>query len=242
LHALGPSNSLAIGQAEAQLHGLTLLRKRIDRADPATLNAIRAEVVASVAATQSFVQQTQGAGSAVTAEKAALQQASEAARGSVTDFMHGFYDEKKFDRYLQFASVEDEQEYRRREDERKRDIEKALAEHTPEGNLRANKHAIEQLKDAGAHGADKSPDYQPTLHGLLSTQAALATRVDAGDKAKAQERLSAVASAPPAAANSLSPDVLTGLKNAGVTSSNSQTDGHGLTVADTKQSGVRSPT
>lgn len=168
----------AITQAEAQLRGLALLQKRVDSASPASLAAIRAEVAASVAATQSFVQQMQGAGSAVTAEKAALQQASEAARGSVTDFMHSYYDEHKLDRYLQFASVQDEEEYRKREEERKRAIEKAQAEHTPDGDLRAVELSIEQLKDAGAHGADKSKDYQPTLDGLNKSADNLQAEVD----------------------------------------------------------------
>lgn len=51
-------NGLAITQAEAQLRGLALLRRRLDRSDPAGLVAMRAEITASVAATQVFVQQT----------------------------------------------------------------------------------------------------------------------------------------------------------------------------------------
>ena len=199
------------------MRGLALLQKRVDRASPASLAAIRAEVVASVAATQSFVQQIQGAGSAVTAEKAALQQASEAARGSVTDFIHDYYDQKKFDRYLQFASVDDEQEYRRREEERKRAIDKALAEHTPEGNLQANKLAIDQLKDAGAHGADKSPDYKPTLDRLDHDEHDLSKAIaDARDKGTANSAANALDSdaAQAKAPADVSPEVIAQLRAA----------------------------
>jgi hypothetical protein len=185
------SSGLAVTQAEAQLRGLALLQRRVDGAGPASLAAIRAEVAASIAATQSFVQQMQGAGSAVTAEKAALQQASEAARGSVTDFMHSYYDEHKFDRYLQFASTEDQEEYRRREAERKQAMDKALAEHTPEGNLRANQLAIDQLKDAGAHGADKSPDYKPTLDRLNQANHELSTAIAGAQNKKTAENRAA---------------------------------------------------
>lgn len=197
----------AITQAESQLRGLALLQKRVDGASPASLAAIRAEVVASVAATQSFVQQMQGAGSAVTAEKAALQQASEAARGSVTDFVHDYYDQKKFDRYLQFASVEDEQEYRRREEERKRAIDKALAEHTPEGTLRASQLSIDQLKDAGAHGADRSPDYKPTLDNLEAHKQELERQIARQPATPAEEQ----SQKPPATS-----DAMSALRAAGV--------------------------
>lgn len=177
-NALGSAASgSAITQAEAQLRGLALLQKRVDHASPANLAAIRAEVAASVAATQAFVQQMQGAGSAVTAEKAALQQASEAARGSVNDFIHDYYDQKKFDRFLQFASVEEEQEYHRREEERHRAIEKAEAEHTPEGDLKALNLSIAQMKDAGAHGADQSTDYKSTLNNLETHKQELERRM-----------------------------------------------------------------
>ncbi len=160
------------------MRGLALLQKRIDTASPANLAAMRAEVAASVAATQSFVQQVQGAGSALTTERAALQQASEAARGGVTDFMHAYYDEHKFDRYLQFASMQDEEEYRKREEAYKHAIEAAMAEHTPEGNLRAARLTIEQMKDAGAHGADRSPDFKPMMDGLNKNADNLQTQID----------------------------------------------------------------
>jgi hypothetical protein len=160
---------LAVTQAESQLRGLSTLQQRISVATASGLSAIRGEVTATVAATQVLVQQAQ-AGAASQSAQVALTQANEAARSSVKDFMHDYYDQKKFDRYLQFASTEDEQEYRKRETERRREIEKAQAEHTPEGTLRANQLSIDQLKAAGAHGANRSPEYQPMLDGLEKTR------------------------------------------------------------------------
>lgn len=171
-------NGLAITQADSQLRGLSTLQQRISMANASGLSAIRGEVAATIAATQALVQQAQTGASTSQSAQVALTQASEAARNNVKDFMHAYYDEHKFDSYLHFASTEDEAEYRKREQERKQAIDKALAEHTPEGNLQANQLSIEQLKDAGAHGADRSPDYKPTLDGLTASEAKLKTQID----------------------------------------------------------------
>ncbi len=159
----------------------------------------------------------QGAGSAVATERAALQQASEAARGSVTDFMHAYYDEHKFDAYLEFASTQDRDEYRRREEERKRAIDTAMAEHTPEGNLQANKLAIEQLKDAGAHGADRSRDYQPTLEKLEHNERDLSQAIGSAQKPGAAKEAAAsldVGASRPPALDGISPEVIAQLRTA----------------------------
>jgi hypothetical protein len=253
--ALGSASSgNAITQAEAQLRGLALLQKRVDRASPASLATIRAEVAASVAATQSFVQQMQGAGSVVTAEKAALQQASEAARGTVTDFIHDYYDERKFDRFLQFASVEDQEEYRRREDERKHAIDKALAEHTPKSSLRALDLSIEQLKDAGAHGARRSSEFQSTLDKMESSRRELAEQIAAPGAASDHARNEAsapqasgstVASQIPQAASQqnapLPADVLARLRAAQVVVADQSQDGHGVAARTGSGFGPPSP-
>ena len=206
------------------------------------LSAIRAEVAASVAATQALVQQTQSGSSLVLSAQAALVAASEAARRTTTDFMHDYYDRHLFDRYLKFASTEDEEEYRRREQERKAAIEKAQAEHTPQGDLRANKLAIEQLKDAGAHGADQSPDYKPELDRLKGSQTSLERAIGQPAKAAAQDRISAATSGTADAPGNagLSPDLIAGLKNVGITPP-SQIDGHGVAACDAKAAGARCP-
>lgn len=154
-------------QALAQLSGLAGLERQIARAGAKDLASIRNEVTAYVAATQAFLQQ---APQAVTKEPGAqaLYAASAAAREAVADFSKAYYEQRIFDPYLKFASAEEEEAYQRREIERQRAIEKAQAEGTPEGDLRATQLALEQIKDAGAHGADRSPDYQHNLDKLQS--------------------------------------------------------------------------
>lgn len=90
----------------------------------------------------------------------ALHEASAAAHREVSDLAHDFYDKKIFDPYLKFASAEDEEAYRRQEDERQRYIKEQLAKGTPEGNLNAADAMLDQMKDAKAHGADASPEFQ----------------------------------------------------------------------------------
>lgn len=168
----------ALAQALAQLHGLSRLQQRIIHADASALIAIRGEVAASVAATQALVQQAGPASTALQSAQAALYEASATADRTVRDFNRDFYERRIFDPYLRFTSTEDEEEYRRHEQERQRAIEKALAENTPEGNLRANQLAIEQLKDAGAHGADRSPDFKPTMDRLQKSSDALTKAIE----------------------------------------------------------------
>lgn len=227
------TSDLALTQAEAQLRGLSQLQHRLARADATTLGTIRSEVMASVAATQALVQQAQtGAASTQTAQ-VALYAASEGARRSVTSFMHDYYDRHAFDRYLKFTSTEDEEEYRRREDERKKAIDAAVAEHTPEGNLKATDLSIEQLKDAGAHGADKSPEYKRDLDSLTKAHNDLQREIAAKDPVSrstqgaaaesAVDPLQSVAAKAPHAKS-----VAATLLAAGITAPASDNIGHGV--------------
>jgi hypothetical protein len=168
-----------LGQGTAKVLRLSGLREQLaGGAKDAT--ALRADIASAIADIRAYASEVRGAASATQnapPQQAALYQASEAARGSVNDFMRDYYDEHVFDRYLRFASVQDEEEYRRREDERHRAIEKALGKRTPEGNLRANELAIEQLKDAGTHGADRSPEYKSMLDNLETHKQELERRI-----------------------------------------------------------------
>ena len=164
------SDNVAIAQAMSHLQGLSELRERIERADPSALASLQSEVAAILAASQSLSNQSLPASQSQQAAQVALTQASEAARRSSEEFEDAYYKRHIFDQYLQFSSQHDEEEYRRREAERKQEIDKALAEHTPEGNLKANRLSLDQLKDAGAHGADRSPDYQRYMNELTSSK------------------------------------------------------------------------
>jgi hypothetical protein len=229
---------LAVGGAKL----LQLSRLRDQLVSGANGGAIRAAASSAIADLRAYTTQVSATVTAIQSgsesTKQALGQASDAAHRIVTDFVRDFYDRREFDAYLRFASTEDEDAYRRREAERRAVIEKALAENTPEANLRANKLAIEQMNDASAHGADRSPDFKPKLDGLYSTQDALAGSIAAtGHRNAAEDRMSAVDAAPnPAAAPLVSPDVVALLRGAGVVPTDHKTDGNGVSARAIQQS------
>ena len=221
----GSSDSTALSQALAQLGGLAGLERQIAHAGAKDLASIRNEVTAYVAATQSFLQQSSQAGGK-DAGAQSLHAASAAARQAVADFSQAYYEQRIFDPYLKFASVEDEEAYRRREAERQHAIEKATAEKTPQGDLRANNLAIDQLKDAGAHGADRSPDFQTHLDKLQSAKEGLTAAIQKQPK---EPELSAgidpLDAAKPA---EVSPELLASIRSSGVSLGEQDAEGHGL--------------
>lgn len=84
-------------------------------------------------------------------------------RRTIQNVADELFEQKKLDPYLQFASAEDEAEYRKREAARKAYIDAELGKGTPQGALNAANASKEQLEDAGNHGADRSPDFAPML-------------------------------------------------------------------------------
>lgn len=236
LRSLGGAAGDAVAQLSAQLLKLSALQKQIASADPMELPAIRGQIALAVAGAQGVAQQASAGASTSKSAQFGLTEACEKARATTNDFVRDFYDHHEFDRYLEFTSAEDREEYRHREQERREAIERAQALHTPEGDLLANKLAIEQLKDAGGHGADRSPDYAPAMKKLLGSQHTLASAIEHSPEAdRAARREAAVDSASPA----LPQDVLAGLKNVGITGAG-QPDGPGVAARDDK-SAVRSP-
>jgi hypothetical protein len=214
----------ALAHAKLQLGTLSRLQRRIGEASAGSLSALRGEVLATVAATQALTQQASAMGTQTyTTAQVALQRASEGARVSVTSFMHDYYDRHEFDQYLEFTSREDEDEYRKREEERKKAIDAALAEHTPQGNLKALDLSIAQLKDAGAHGADKSAVYRSTLDSLESNRDTLSSKVAAAEKDGSLRPTAAEPADAPVRA-----DVLAQLRAAKVTLADPTLEGHGV--------------
>lgn len=217
----------ALAAAQGQMSRLSGLQHRIERAHGGGLAAIRAEVMASVAATQTMAQQARSTVTNAQAAEVALHAASAAARREVTSFAADFYERKIFDPYLRFDSPEDEAAYRQRAEQRQREIEKAMAEGTPAGTLRAAELSIAQLKDAGVHGADQSPEFEARLNGLTNTRNALAARLPTSPQ-------SDIASAPPrhdpTADVAISSDILASLRNAGVVMPDQTVGGHGVSA------------
>jgi hypothetical protein len=227
LRSSGDANPSLISQGDAQLGALLALRRQLSQAGPATLAMVRAEITACIASASSVARQADIAIAAGAGPTANLAAASQAARSAVASFNDDFYEKKIFDPYLRFSSAEDEEKYRRDEATRKQEIEKALALHTPAGDLQANKLAIDQLKDAGAHGADQSPEYASRLSTLTATKEALAAQVEKKETpTSSQDRLEAAAAAQPTDAPTLPPEMLAALRN--VSLPDQGQTGHGL--------------
>ena len=228
--ASGHPDLLANGQA--RLHRLNSLRDQLVGGAKGVA-ALRAEITAAVAATHAYTLSVSGvvgtaqASPAEQAAQAALRDASIAARQTVNNFERDFYGRKIFDPYLKFASADDEEEYRRREAERQRAIETARAENTPEGNLRAINLSIDQMNDAGAHGADRSADFKPMLDGLKKSKRELAAHLQSPGRAQPSEPAQADAK-PDTTDLNLPPDVIARLRAANVVAADPNQQGHGV--------------
>ena len=145
--------------------------------------ALQAEVTALVAATQVAASSIQASATHV---GETLQAAAEAARRQVDGFVRDFYERKIFDRFLEFSSDEDKDAYRKREAERRETIEREHAKGTPKGDLAALRLETEQLKDAGAHGADRSPDFAPLVRQTADAKSKLESAL--GEPSRAATR------------------------------------------------------
>lgn len=140
---------------QSQLQRLTTLQHSIGAASPEALNQMRAEIVATVNGAQAIAQQ--GRASSSTDDRAA--DPAQQSRRSLTAIQRDLFESRVLDPYLQFASADDEEEYRQRERERNEAMQRELAKGTLEGQRRANEIAAAQMADARAHGADASPDF-----------------------------------------------------------------------------------
>lgn len=200
--------------AESQLARLAGLGRRVEQSNGGSLTSIRAEVNAFVAATQATALQARSAAATAQAAEMAVHAAQAEARRVTGDFVHDFYERKVFDPYLRFASEDEEKAYREREEARRQQIEAARAEGTPEGDARALDLAKDQLLDAGQHGADRSPDYEPMLNDLTAAQQNLRAAQAPQAKAEVDSALDEPASV--GEAQFVSPDIIASLRRAGV--------------------------
>jgi hypothetical protein len=219
-----------VDQARGRLIALASLRDQLaNGSSTKSPAALRAEVAATIAAVQSYAAEVRSAATNSQAQQqgsqAALMQATADARQAVRSASDDIFGRKIFDPYLRFASAEDEEAYRKREADRKAEIDHAMAEKTPQGTLRATDLTIDQLRDAGAHGAARSPKYQPELDSLLKARGTLATQIDASRGTKSAARPDALDRDSPA---ELSPEILAGLKNVGFSAADQGGQGHGV--------------
>lgn len=193
------ADAALIAQGDQQLALLLSLRSQLATASPKQLATMGAQIAIAVSVAASTAHQAQQASSSGGGPAtASVASASRAAREAVDDFQDAYFKKRKFDAFLQFNSAEDEREFRQREAEHQQEIAKALALHTPQGDLLAAQLAKEQLQDAGAHGAARSPAYAPLMAKIESAEGGLKAALDAkAPKEAASERL-ALAQSPSA--------------------------------------------
>ncbi len=216
-------------EIEASAADLAALQSRIATASPAGLAQLRNQVVAL--ATNAKTEAQRVIGTAAARESEATQElatARENARHQVELTMSTL---RGFDPYLRFTSKDDEETYRKREAESRRAIDAELAKHTAGGDLTANALAIRQLRDAGRHGADASPDFAATNASLQKSYRDLRQSMAAtGQSTEAQDRIAGfkVDTAPASSTPEQLGSVLATLRNAGVTTGQDDSLSHGL--------------
>lgn len=236
------AGSLALAQSNGELQSLMLLRREVGSAGPTMLAALHAQVAATVAAAQSVAEQ--GQATAARAESAELSHLAAESRDQVTSLMRDMH---RFDPYLRFASTEDQEAYRRREAERRTYIETQQARGTPEGDLNAANAALTQLRDAGAHGASRSPEYAERYSGLAASTERLRHAVGPAAGTSADRDPNVPTSAPAIRAPTTSSvaasdvdDAMQALRAAGVSSASTplaEATAHGLSSSTAASAG-----
>ena len=193
---------------------------------------LRSEVAATAAnATALANQATSNAGNSAPAN--ANLTPAQRARATIEALGRDLFDKHVLDPYLQFASPEDEEAYRKREKERQEAYERALALHTPEGDHLALQLQKAQIADAKAHGADRSPDIAGMQLRAREATADLLPATLQPDGPPPEPNAPAAKSTPNADASNGLGDIFASLKAAGVTTPAIQSNdaGHGVEVA-----------
>lgn len=215
------ADAATVSASRLQLSSLISLRQQVGTASGAALAELRAEVVAAASSATALAQQANGNASSTNAPDATARAA--AARQTIENVGRDIFDKKVLDPYLQFSSKEDEEAYRKREQERHEAYERAKALGTPEGYQQARQIEQAQLHDAGAHGADRSPEYPKLQSDLVQAS------IDLGPQPTPHEKAANKSSdAKPSSDEGLD-DVLATLSAAGVTTTDKvPSNGHGL--------------
>ncbi len=162
---LRSAGSADVATYQSQLADIIALKRGVATASPAALTLLGSQIASLASAANAAAQDASAKAGVANTQSAAgqLAQASDRARQAVATVMDGM---KDFDSYLHFDSPEDERAYRERERERQEEIKREQAKGTPQGDLAAVGLAKAQLTDAGAHGADQSPEFQKFMGDL----------------------------------------------------------------------------
>jgi hypothetical protein len=169
------ADSAALGN---QGQALQQLQRTVGSANLGSLLALRSDVSAVTSSASALANQAISSAANAAAAHANLSPA-ERARASIEALNRDLFENHVLDPYLRFSSPEDEEAYRKREREREAEIKRALALGTPEGDRRAADLVQDQLRDAGAHGADRSPDFAGMLSQNETARQALANATPA---------------------------------------------------------------
>ncbi len=214
-----------------QGHALQQLQSKIGSANLGSLLALRSDV--TIAATSATALANQATSTAASAAANTNLSPSQRARANIEALGRDLFEKRVLDPYLQFASAEDEEAYRKRERERDEARMRALELRTPEGDRRANELIQDQLRDAGAHGADRSRDYADMVQQAESVTADLKTAQQTQEKVTARPSVDAIKGEQPTISDDGLGDILASLKAAGVTTPAIQAReaGHGVAMA-----------
>lgn len=156
--------------AQTQLQNVTQLRHQIGTASPTALAALRSEIAAAVAQSQSAVQEARTAAHGADGEGVALASLASRAQSQATAFMR---DLRQYDGLLQFENDAERDAYRQREEDRRKQHDAGIAEGGPESALKASGAAYGQAVDLAVHGGSADPALLRRLDELAASTAAL---------------------------------------------------------------------
>jgi hypothetical protein len=225
LARIGADSSALSNQGQA----LQQLQRTVGKANLGSLLALRSEV--ATATTSATALANQAIATATNAAAAnATQTPAQRARASIEALQRDLFENRALDPYLQFKSAEDEEAYRKRERERKEATDRAMELRTPEGDRRAAELQHDQLRDAGAHGADRSPDYAGMVQRANTAMADLPPPRQATEQSAPNSGAQPVQEGRPSPSDDGLGDILATLKAAGVTTPAAQASdaGHGV--------------
>jgi hypothetical protein len=150
---------------DGQLGRIATLMQSVGTASNAQLAAMSGTVAAAIGQSEAIAAdaRAQSAQAESAASSQRLSDARREAQQTIAALDDDLYKRKIFDRYLEFKSDEDKRAYREREEENRRALAAARAKGTAEGDLEALAIERRQMLDAGAHGADRSPEWQKRM-------------------------------------------------------------------------------
>jgi len=152
-------------QVDGQLGRIATLMQSVGTASNAQLAAMSGAVAAAIGQSEAIAAdaRAQSAQAESAASSQRLSDARREAQQTIAALDDDLYKRKIFDRYLEFKSDEDKRAYREREEENRHALAAARAKGTVEGDLEALAIERRQMLDAGAHGADRSPEWRKRM-------------------------------------------------------------------------------